>query len=213
MDGNNRWAKKNNFNIYETYKKGAKNLIKLSEYIFKKYQTETVSAFALSSHNLYRPKKIISQLIKILEDFSSHIIDNSNHNFKIIFIGDYNFLPKNLIQKLKKVEEINKFNKNKLIIFLNYSGKNDILNSLIKISKEKRIINKKNIENSLQTSNLPDPDLIIRTGGFQRLSDFMLYQASFTELFFSKKLWPDFKVTDLDRVILKFNNTKRKFGK
>ena len=213
MDGNNRWGKINNLGMYDTYNNGAKNLLKLTEHIFKSYEIKTVSAFALSSHNLNRSKTIVSNLIKVLDHFTDQLLNDFNHNFKISFIGNFSFLPKNIILKLHKIEKINSSKTKKLIIFLNYSGKVDILNSIIKLIEKKIDINDKNFKKFLLTNSLPDPDLIIRTGGFNRLSDFLLYQSSFTELFFVKKLWPDFKTSDLNNIIKKFRMIKRKFGK
>ena len=213
MDGNNRWGKINNLGMYDTYNNGAKNLLKLTEHIFKNYEIKTVSAFALSLHNLKRSKAIVSNLIKVLDYFTNQLLNDFNHNFKISFMGNFSFLPKNIILKLHKIEKINSSKTKKLIIFLNYSGKVDILNSITKLIENKIDINDKNFKKFLLTNSLPDPDLIIRTGGFYRLSDFLLYQSSFTELFFVKKLWPDFKTSDLNNIIKKFRIIKRKFGK
>ena len=213
MDGNNRWAKKNNLSIYNSYKNGAQNLLKLTNFIFKKYEINTVSAFALSSHNLQRPKKIIFYLIKIIDEFSDLTIKNFKNNYSIKFIGDFNFLPKKIVTKLNQIEKINTNSSHNLLIFINYSGTNDILNSISKISKNKNKITKKNFEKNLKTYGFSNPDLIIRTGGFQRLSDFMLYQTSFSELSFSKKLWPDFDSKDINRIIKNYHKIVRKFGK
>ena len=213
MDGNNRWGKIYNLGMYDTYDKGAKNLLKLTEHIFKNYEVKTVSAFALSLHNLKRSKTVVSSLIKVLDHFTRQLLNDFNHSFKISFIGDFSFLPKNIILKLHKIEKMNNSNTKKLVIFLNYSGKVDILNAITKLIKKKVDINDKNFKKFLLTNSLSDPDLIIRTGGFNRLSDFMLYQSSFTELFFEKKLWPDFKTSNLDNIIKKFRTIKRKFGK
>ena len=213
MDGNNRWGKINKLGMYDTYNNGAKNLLKLTEHIFKNHEIKTVSAFALSLHNLKRSKTVVSHLIKVLDHFSSQLLNDFNHNFKISFIGNFSFLPKNIILKLHKIEKINNSNTKKLVIFLNYSGKVDILNSITKLIEKKIDINDRNFKKFLLTNSLSDPDIIIRTGGFSRLSDFMLYQSSFTELFFEKKLWPDFKASDLDNIIKKFRTIKRKFGK
>ena len=212
MDGNNRWGKINNLGMYDTYNNGAKNLLKLTEHIFKSYEIKTVSAFALSSHNLNRSKTIVSNLIKVLDHFTDQLLNDFNHNFKISFIGNFSFLPKNITLKLHKIEKINSLKTKKLIIFLNYSGKVDILNSIIKLIEKKIDINDKNFKKFLLTNSLPDPDLIIRTGGFNRLSDFLLYQSSFTELFFVNKLWPDFNSSDLIKIIRKYKNIKRNFG-
>ena len=213
MDGNNRWGKINKLGMYDTYNNGAKNLLKLTEHIFKNHEIKTVSAFALSLHNLKRSKTVVSHLIKVLDHFTSQLLNDFNHNFKISFIGNFSFLPKNIILKLHKIEKINNSNTKKLVIFLNYSGKVDILNSITKLIEKKIDINDRNFKKLLLTNSLPDPDIIIRTGGFSRLSDFMLYQSSFTELFFEKKLWPDFKTSNLDNIIKKFRTIKRKFGK
>ena len=213
MDGNNRWAKKNNKSIYDTYKIGAKNLLKLTDHTFSNYNITTISAFALSSHNLNRSKKILSQIIRVLDDFSDLMINDFDYNFKIKFIGNYNFLSKKIVLKLQTIENKNINKKKKLAIFINYSGKNDILNSISNLISEKSSINKKNFEKNLLTYGMPDPEFILRTGGYQRLSDFMLYQSSFTELFFTKKLWPDFKAFDLDKIISTYYSIERKFGK
>ena len=213
MDGNNRWKKINKLGMYDTYNNGAKNLLKLTEHIFNNHEIKTVSAFALSLHNLKRSKTVVSHLIKVLDHFTSQLLNDFNHNFKISFIGNFSFLPKNIILKLHKIEKINNSNTKKLVIFLNYSGKVDILNSITKLIEKKIDINDRNFKKFLLTNSLSDPDIIIRTGGFSRLSDFMLYQSSFTELFFEKKLWPDFKASDLDSIIKKFRTIKRKFGK
>ena len=213
MDGNNRWGKINKLGMYDTYNNGAKNLLKLAEHIFNNHEIKTVSAFALSLHNLKRSKTVVSHLIKVLDHFTSQLLNDFNHNFKISFIGNFSFLPKNIILKLHKIEKINNSNTKKLVIFLNYSGKVDILNSITKLIEKKIDINDRNFKKFLLTNSLSDPDIIIRTGGFSRLSDFMLYQSSFTELFFEKKLWPDFKASDLDNIIKKFRTIKRKFGK
>lgn len=213
MDGNDRWAKKNNLSIYNSYKNGANNLLKLTQYIFKNHDIDIVSAFALSSHNFQRPKKIISYLIKVLDEFSDLTLDSFDRNYGISFIGDFNFLPNNIISKLKQIEKINYKSKKKLLIFINYSGKNDILNASKTILVDKKNINIKNFEKNLKTYNFPDPDLIIRTGGYKRLSDFMLYQSSFTEFEFSKKLWSDFNATDLNKIIISYFSIVRKFGR
>ena len=213
MDGNNRWGKKNKSTTYYSYKKGAEKIFKLSEYIFKNYNINTVSAFALSYHNLKRPPKIINNLIKIIDELCNQIINKFNDEFRIKFLGDFNFLPKNIYLKLIQIEKINKNKKKKLVIFLNYSGQIDILNSALKLKNKKNKPSLKNFEKNLSTFSLPNPDLIIRTGGYQRLSDFMLYQISFCDFIFSKKLWPDYQISDLNRNIKEYYKIEKKFGK
>ena len=211
MDGNTRWAKKNNQNLYDSYKKGSLKLLNLTEYLFKSYDMSFVSSFALSSHNLKRSVKTISILKKVLNDFLDSNINEDRYKFSIRFIGDLTFLNSSLIAKLKNLEaKKQNFNKS-LIIFINYSGRQDIINS-INSQKKNDLIKKDNLNYFLSTKDFPNPDLIIRTGGFQRISDFMLFQIAFSELIFTKKLWPDISNSDLKSMIKKYHDTERKFG-
>ncbi len=210
MDGNNRWSKKNNHPKYDSYKRGAKKLLDLSNFIFNNYNISFVSAFALSKHNLKRGSSIINIIQNILVDFIELNKKKNNYNFNIIFKGNLNIFPNKIVQGLKDLERSNSKNK-KLIIYLNYSGKDDI-NSAAQLLNKTKSISNKNFKNYLQSSNIPDPDMLIRTGGFKRLSDFFLYQVSFTEFFFTKILWPDLKKSDIERFITQFNRIDRKFG-
>ena len=211
MDGNNRWSIKNSKTKFDAYSKGAQKLISVSEYIFKNSNVRYISAFALSNNNLYRAKSIINILKNILSDYLDDEKNISRLNFQIIFFGDLSFLGKKLIDKIKKLEKFKKNKKKKLLIFLNYSGRKDI-----KMQYNQRNIISDNQNNSfnknLATNNIPDPEILIRTGGYQRISDFMLYQIAFTELFFLKKLWPDISNNDVKKIISNFKLIKRKFG-
>ena len=211
MDGNNRWSKKNNLDINTSYKEGAKNLIKIANHCFLKHDVNYVSAFALSTHNLYRSKKLLSSIFKILNSYLDDFLLNSkNYKFNIRFIGSFDIFEKKIKDKLNKVN-YNNIHSKTLIIALNYSGTHDITNASLLFNKNK---NKKlKFNDFLYTSNYPNPDLLIRTGGHQRLSDFFLFQINFTELFFLKILWPDFKIKSLDTIINKFIKIERKFGK
>ncbi len=211
MDGNNRWSKKNNLDKYSAYKKGAYKLIEFSNFIFDNYKINYVSAFALSKHNFKRGKNLLNIIEKILINFLDHTKDKKKIKFNIEFIGELNFLPKSVVDRLKKLKNINKKSKKKLIIYLNYSGKDDIHNAFTSLGGLKKY-NIKNFENFLSTVKIPDPDILIRSGGYKRLSDFMLYQVSFTELFFSNKLWPDMKKLDIKKYIDKYYKIDRKFG-
>ena len=205
MDGNNRWSKINSFSNYESYKKGGNKLISLSNYIFENYKTNFISAFALSNNNLNRSKKLINTLKNVLFVFLRDAL-KKNYNFQISFIGDLSVFDGETKKLINKIQLQNISKKKKLIIFLNYSGRKDIETSYISNNKKKAYIN------SLSTYNIPDPDMLIRTGGYQRISDFMLYQIAFTELFFTKKLWPDLSKKDINNFIKKYKLTKRKFG-
>ena len=210
MDGNNRWSKKYSHSKTNSYSQGAEKLLAISDNIFKRYNLKYISAFALSSNNLKRAKTLINILKNILSRFLNDDERIAKLNFQIIFLGDLNFLGKDLTHKIKYLENINKKKKQKLIIFLNYSGRKDIDLKYLK----KDILKKNNnqTKNNLLTKNLPDPEILIRTGGYQRISDFMLYQIAFTELFFLKKLWPDISVNDVDKIISNYKNINRKFG-
>ena len=211
MDGNNRWSKKKNLNQYKGYSDGVNRLIKITKHIFKNYDVKYISAFALSKNNLNRSERIISTIKSVLLDFLNKYEENYNLNFKIKFIGDLNFLNKKIRDKIEIIENINLSSKNYLIILINYSGQYDIVNSLNSFNKSSKI-NENNILKKLYTKDFPSPDLLIRTGGFQRLSNFMLYQLAFTELCFTKKLWPELKNADIDRFIKNYYRIDRKFG-
>ena len=206
MDGNNRWAKKNFFNNLEGYKHGADNLINLTKYLFNKTETKYVSAFALSRNNLSRSVRTINSIKKVLSIYLDKI-EHDKIKFNIKFIGDLNFLDIKIKSKISNFNKIQNHKKT-LIIFMNYGGIEDI-----HIAAKNSLVQKKDFKKCLLTSNIPDPDILIRSGGFNRISNFMLYQISFTELYFYKKLWPDLNVEDLKRCIYKYRNIERKFGK
>jgi undecaprenyl diphosphate synthase len=209
MDGNNRWSKKKHLNLFNSYYEGGLNLLKISKFVFSNYQINYISAFALSKNNLNRPKYVISTIKKVL-DKVLHQLDQNKIDFNIKFIGDLSFLDNKVLKKISEIQNLNSESNNKLIIFLNYSGRVDIENAF-KINVNLR--NKSsNISNLLSTRDIPDPDLLIRTGGYQRISNFLLYELAFTELIFTKTLWPDLKTSIIKKYIQKFNNTERKFG-
>tara|TARA_B100000886_G_scaffold12544_1_gene8131 strand:- start:5373 stop:6020 length:648 start_codon:yes stop_codon:yes gene_type:complete len=214
MDGNNRWSKKNKLNKYNGYKKGANTLMNLSNFIFKSTDVNYISAFALSKNNLNRSKTLISTLKKILLEFLNKEIEDRNiSNFNIRFIGNKSFLTKDIKKKISQLECIKKKSKKYLLIYINYSGREDIS----KAASNYRIHNKENkkyikFQEFLLTKDFPDPDILIRTGGYSRLSDFLIYQMTFTELFFYKKLWPDLTKIDLIKIFKKYHSLERKFG-
>ena len=211
MDGNNRWSKKNSKSKIESYSKGAQKLLMISKKIFDNYKVEYISAFALSNNNLNRTKSLIDILKKILLNFLNDEQSILKLNFQIIFLGDLKFVGKDLIKKIKEIQNINRSKKQKLIIFLNYSGRKDI-NLFYAKNINSSFLDLNHISKHLLTKNIPDPEILIRTGGFQRISDFMLYQIAFTELFFLKKLWPDISFTDVTKIINNYKSINRKFG-
>jgi undecaprenyl diphosphate synthase len=209
MDGNNRWSKKKHLNLFNSYYEGGLNLLKISKFVFSNYQINYISAFALSKNNLNRPKYVISTIKKVL-DKVLHQLDQNKIDFNIKFIGDLSFLDNKVLKKISEIQDLNSESNNKLIIFLNYSGRVDIENAFkIKVNLRNK---SSSVSNLLSTRDIPDPDLLIRTGGYQRISNFLLYELAFTELIFTKTLWPDLKTSIIKKYIQKFNNTERKFG-
>ena len=211
MDGNNRWSKKKNVSKYEAYKKGANKLIEITNFIFDNYDINYVSSFALSKHNFRRGSNLINILKKILFDFLITSEHNNNFNFSVKFIGNLKFLTKKELERIKKFENKNLKSKKKLLIYLNYSGKDDIFNASKSINKSDKF-DTNTFYKHLSSGETPDPDILIRSGGYKRISDFMLYQISFTELFFTKKLWPNLNKSDIKNYINQFYKIDRKFG-
>jgi len=209
MDGNNRYSKKNNIKLYDSYNLGAEKLIKISKNLFENYKVNTISAFGLSNNNTKRPKILINTLKKIFDNFLDRD-DFKEYPYEIIFKGDLSFFPKKTLDKLKKFKKKSITSKKKLIIYLNYSGQNDIIKAAINYNyKNIDLIKFKKL---LSTNIASEPDILIRTGGFSRISDFFLFDLAFTELFFIKKLWPEFSISDLDKIVSKYMKIERKFG-
>ena len=205
MDGNNRWSKKNGKTSYYSYKLGANKLLSFSDYIFSNTQTNIISAFALSKNNLKRSLNIIKVIKKILSEMLNHY-ENNKINFDLFFIGDFNFLESEIRSKILSINKKNLFKK-KLVIYFNYGGREDIQQAA-KLCKDN-----KSFEKNLRGNKFPDPDILIRTGGFRRISNFILYQLAFTEIFFLKKLWPDLTKADIKKIVSQFKMIERKFGK
>ena len=212
MDGNGRWGIKNRKSRNEGHKEG----IKTVELIIKesiKQKIKYLTLFAFSTENWKRPTKEINYLYKLLERFLvTKIKIFEKNNIKLKFIGDRNF--SNKIKNLLKSTE-KRTSKNTLIqvnIALNYGAKQEIINSIKKIFKMKKRINEKNIEKFLYTFDVPNPDILIRTGNKKRLSNFLLWQLAYTEIFFEKKLWPDFNSKDFKKILNMYKKIKRNFG-
>ena len=206
MDGNNRWSKKNSCTKYLAYKKGANNLIKLSNYIFKNTKTAYISAFALSINNLNRSPSVLKMIENVLTET---LKENKNRvlSYDIHFLGNFEFLHHETQKIIFKLNQKNEYSK-KLYIFLNYGGREDIEKAAFSFKSKN-----KDLKSHLISKNLPDPDILIRTGGYNRLSNFLLYQMAFTELFFLKKLWPDLNHSDLKKIFEKYFVIERKFGR
>jgi len=212
MDGNGRWGLKNKSSRNEGHKAGLKTIDKIIKKTIEK-NIRYLTLFAFSTENWKRPKKEINYLFKLLENFlKKRIKDLNDKNIRFFVIGKKNFSIK-LNNLLKSAEKQTKSNNTlQLNLALNYGSKSEIINAIKLLNKKKSKISEKNISNNLYTKNIPDPDILIRTGNTQRLSNFLLWQSAYTEIFFEKKLWPDFNEKDLNRIIKKFVNIKRNFG-
>ena len=213
MDGNGRWGIKHKGSRNAGHKAGLDTVeTVIKESIIEKISYLTLYTF--STENWKRPKKEISFLFNLLENFLLKKIDTLIKNkIRLKFIGDRKKLP-NKLKNLLKISEQKTLHNNKIQInlALNYGSKDEIINALKLVKKKNFTINEKNIENKLYTSGLPDPDILIRTGNTQRLSNFLLWQLAYTEIFFEKKLWPDFKKKDYKKILKNFRILKRNFG-
>ena len=213
MDGNGRWGVKHKQSRNAGHRAGLDTVdLIINQCIHSKIKILTLYTF--SSENWKRPKHEITFLFKLLENFLEKKINKIiEKDIKVNFIGELNKLPTNL-QKLIKLSEKKTFNKKTLQIniALNYGSKMELINTVKKIKQKKITINEKNIDNNLYTKHLPNPDILIRTGDTHRLSNFLLWQLSYTEIFFEKKLWPDFTGKDFNKIINKFKSIKRNFG-
>jgi len=212
MDGNGRWGLKYKSSRNEGHKEGLKAVEKIIQESIKQ-NINYLTLYAFSTENWNRPKKEVNYLFNLLENFLLNKIDNLHkQNIKLNIIGVKNFTKK--LNKLLSLSE-KKTSKNTTLqinLALNYGSKFEILNALKKLNKNKDKINEKNFKQHLQTKNIPDPELLIRTGNTKRLSNFLLWQLAYAEIFFEKKLWPDFNEKDFVRIINDFKKIRRNFG-
>ena len=212
MDGNGRWGLKHKNSRNAGHKAGLKSVDAIIRESLKN-KIKFLTLFAFSTENWKRPKKEIHYLFNLLEIFLKDKINALNkQNIKLKIIGIKNFSSR-LNKLLLKCENKTKKNKQLQInLALNYGSKSELLNAFKKFRKSKKKLNEENFQNYLQTKDIPDPDILIRTGNKQRLSNFLLWQIAYSEIFFEKKLWPDFNKSDYNRIIKKFKSIKRNFG-
>ena len=213
MDGNGRWGLKYKNSRNAGHKAGLNTI----EIIIKeslKNKIKFLTLFVFSTENWKRPKKEINYLFSLLENFLINKIDDlNNQNIKLKIIGFKKFSPK-LNQLLNLSEKkTSKNSKLQINLALNYGSKSELINAFKKIYKNKINISEKNLSKYLQTKNIPDTDLLIRTGNTKRLSNFLLWQLAYSEIFFEKKLWPSFNKKDYNRIIKEYKKIKRNFGK
>ena len=212
MDGNGRWGIKHKKSRNLGHKAGLNTVEKIIKSTIQ-YKIKYLTLFAFSTENWKRPKNEINFLFNLLSNFIDRKINNFNkQKIKLKIIGNINKLETKLKKKLNKLELLTK-NNNKLQVnlALNYGSKFELVDTLKKVKKKKNI-SIKDIEDNLYTAKIPDPDILIRTGDTKRLSNFLLWQLAYSELFFEKKLWPDFNENDYKKILKKFQNIKRNYG-
>tara|TARA_B100001175_G_scaffold291731_1_gene277088 strand:+ start:129 stop:803 length:675 start_codon:yes stop_codon:yes gene_type:complete len=212
MDGNGRWGLKNKNSRNAGHRAGLKTVEKIIKETVKN-KIKFLTLYAFSTENWKRPKKEINYLFDLLENFLvNRINDLHKQKVKLKILGLKRFTPK--LNRLLNYSEKKTSSNNKIQInlALNYGSKSELINAFKKIKKNRVGINEKNITKYLDTKNIPDPDILIRTGDTKRLSNFLLWQLAYSEIFFEKKLWPDFNEKDYNKIIKKFRRIKRKFG-
>ena len=213
MDGNGRWGIKNKNSRNAGHRAGLLTVEKIIKTSLK-FHLKHLTLFTFSTENWKRPKKEIDFLFSLLENFLTKKIDDLvKSKIKLNIIGNQKSFSTKL-KKLLKDSEKKTSNNNKLQInlALNYGSKLEIINAIKKLKKNNDKINEKNLSKFLQTRNIPDPEILIRTGNTKRLSNFLLWQLAYTEIFFENKLWPDFNENDYVKIIKKFKKIKRNFG-
>ena len=213
MDGNGRWGLKYKNSRNLGHKEGLKTVEKIIKSSIKN-KIKFLTLYAFSTENWKRPKKEINYLFKLLENFLTKRLDDIHkQNIKIKILGYKKFSKKlNFLLNTAEKKTI-KNTKLQINLALNYGSKLELMNAFKKIKRNKIKINEKNLEKHLQTKNIPDPDILIRTGNTKRLSNFLLWQLAYSEIFFEKKLWPAFTEKDYLKIIKEYKNIKRNFGK
>ncbi len=213
MDGNGRWGLKYKNSRNAGHKAGLKTVEKIIKETIKN-KIKFLTLFAFSTENWKRPKNEIKFLFNLLDNFVDNKIGEfKKNNIRLKIIGNISNFNKKLKKKL--IDSEKKTLKNKKLqvnLALNYGSKNELIKAFKELNKKKININLKNLEKNLYTSDIPDPDILIRTGNTHRLSNFLLWQLAYTEIFFEKKLWPDFNEKDYTKIITKYKKIKRNFG-
>ena len=214
MDGNGRWGLKKYNDRNKGHYYGLQNINKVIKNCIKLH-IKYLTLYTFSTENWNRPKKEIEYLFFLFKFFYQKNFNKINkNNIRIKFIGDLKNIPADLKVIIKKIQDKTKNNNRITVVFaFNYGAKSELINAFKKIHKNKNNkISEELISNNLYTKNIPDPDILVRTGGEKRLSNFLLWQLSYAELFFIEKNWPDFNFLDLKKIVNKFRGIKRRFG-
>lgn len=219
MDGNRRWAKKKNLVTKYGHRQGAEKVKELMEFCVE-HKIKIVSAYTFSLENFNRDQDEINELFSmLLEESEKALPELIKHEIKVLFIGDKSYFPTHLIDTINKLEfATHRFSSLIFNVLFCYGGRQEIIHAARLIAEDARLgtlkneINEELFQKYLWTGNQPDPDIIIRTGGVIRLSNFLLYKAAYSELYFLDKLWPDLTKKDLEKILLDFKKRKRNFG-
>ena len=213
MDGNGRWGVKHKKSRNLGHKAGLNTVEKIIKSTIKN-KVKYLTLYAFSTENWKRPQNEIKFLFELLDSFIEKKINEFiKNNIKLKIIGNINIFSNKLKKKLEKSEQLTKRNNRLQVnLALNYGSKSELINAFKKLNKNKLNINIKNIRKNLYTANIPDPDILIRTGNTKRLSNFLLWQLAYTEIFFEKKLWPDFNENDYNKILQNFKKVKRNYG-
>ena len=213
MDGNGRWGVKHKKSRNLGHKAGLNTVEKIIKSTIKN-KVKYLTLYAFSTENWKRPQNEIKFLFELLDSFIEKKINEFiKYNIKLKIIGNINIFSNKLKKKLEKSEQLTKRNNRLQVnLALNYGSKSELINAFKKLNKNKLNINIKNIKKNLYTADIPDPDILIRTGNTKRLSNFLLWQLAYTEIFFEKKLWPDFNKNDYNKILQNFKKVKRNYG-
>lgn len=214
MDGNGRWAERRGMPRRYGHRYGAEAFRKIVRYcgdIGIKY----VTVYAFSTENWARPEKEVKSIMNLLDNYLDECEKSAkDYNIRMKFIGDMTRLDPPLAEKAKRLEEISKDNSLTLCIALNYGGKDELINAFNKLAESgKKTITVSDIESELYTAGIPDPDLIVRTAGEMRLSNFLMWQSAYSEFYFTDTLWPDMTSEDIDKAVEEFYRRQRRYGK
>ncbi len=221
MDGNRRWAKKHGLPQSFGHKKGAENVVNITR-AMKESGVKYLTLYAFSTENWQRSQDEVDTLMQLLRDYlDKEFKEIMENNVRIIFIGERNMLTEDIQEKMARIEKESANNKDlTLCIALSYGSRQEILAAVkkaIKLATDKELtpndMTSEKFSSLLYTANIPDPDILIRTSGEQRISNYLLWQLAYTELFFTDTLWPDFDKTELMNIIQKFSTRERRYGK
>ncbi len=218
IDGNRRWAKKKSLLFFQGHRKGLNNVQKIGDYCAEK-EIKILTLYTFSTENWKRSKKEISFLMKLLTESlnKKNLQELHKKNIKLQIIGQREKLPQALQERIKEAEKLTKNNKKRILnLAISYGGRPEIIQAVKNIIKKKTPANKiteELINKNLWTAGLPYPDLIIRTGGAKRLSNFLTWQSAYSEFYFTEKFWPEFTKKDLDKALLDYSHRDRRFGR